>query len=243
MKRQTLVSVIQIVLLALISMMALAGDHRHATTPAISVSATGVVNAEPDIAIVTGRVSAQNILSEKAVNEARQKLDAVIRFARKSGIDKDKLQAAQVEVHPQWHHSRDKPRELVGFQAHANFTLTLEDLGELSSIYAGLAAVGISDLSPAMFDFSKRQKLELEAIAIAVENARNKALAALEPLGQEPGDAIDVVVHGPLQPQLMGRAAAMNMRMLTAESAPMAQTNVGHHQISATVNVNFAIED
>lgn len=224
--------------LAFTSMFSVAA-HADKPVPQISSSATGQVEAMPDIAIMSGQVMVEGKSPDQAVTEARQKLDSVIRYVKEQGIAAEDLHAAQVLVRPVWTYPKDKPRELTGYQAYADFSAIVRDVAKLSNLYGGLVKAGASELSPTRFDFSLREDLELQAIGKAVELAKKKAEAALKPLNQSVGEVLVLNVDTHWQ-QPVYKASAMVMRVADAEAAP--EVNVGKQTIQASVSVTFKLK-
>jgi uncharacterized protein YggE len=212
--------------------------HADKPVPQVSSSATGSVEAMPDIAIMKGQVLVEGASPEQAVTEARQSLDSVIRYVKAQGIASEDLDAAQVLVRPVWSYPKDKPRELTGYQAYADFSATVRDVKKLSTLYGGLVKAGATELSPTRFDFSLREDLELQAITNAVALAKKKAEAALKPLNQEVGEVLSLNVDTHWQ-QPVYKVASMAMR---ADSAPEPEVNVGNQTIQASVSVTFKLK-
>ena len=207
--------------------------------PQVSSSGLGVIEAQPDIAIVSGRITVQQDTPEEAVDVARSKLDRIIKALKHSGIHSQDLQAAEVLVNPQYHYPRNQPRELSGYQASANFSAKLRELAKLSELYGVLFKAGATELQPTQFDFSNRDDLELQAITKAVEIAKRKAQAGLKPLDQKVGDVLMLNVDTRWHQPPMYKGTRMAMMSEAADTGP--QVNVGDRRIEATVSATFAI--
>ncbi|WP_439135030.1 SIMPL domain-containing protein [Pseudomaricurvus sp.] len=211
-------------------------------TPQVSSSATGVIEATPDIAIMNGKVMVQEETPEKAVSEARIKLDNVIRYIKSEGVKAEDLQAAQVLVNPIWHYQKDKPRQLTGYQAYADFTAKVRDVRKLSALYGGLIKAGVTELNPTSFDFSLREDLELQAISKAVELAKKKAEAGLKPLGQQVGDVLSMNVDTRWQQPPMYKTSRMVMSAEADMVGAAPEVNIGNQAIQATISVTFEVK-
>lgn len=204
----------------------------------VTASASGEVEAVPDIAVVQGRVVVQRSAAEAAVKAAQKRLDEVLRYLAREGVGRDDIRAAQVLVDARWHYPRNQPRELQGYEARADITIRLRDVARLGALYSGLIEAGASELQPTRFEFSKRQALELEAIAAAVDNARAKARAALQPLDADLGkvQSLNIDTHWQVPPR-QERAVMMS----AARDGGEAQVSIGKHTVAATVSASFEI--
>ncbi len=211
------------------------------TAPMVSTSATGSIEAMPDIAVVSGRVMVKGDSPADAVKEVRAKLDSLIHYMLSEQIETADFQAAQIVVNPSWHYPRDKPRELVGYQASADFHAKVRDISKLSELYGGMIQAGATDLMPTTFDFSNRQELELEAISKAVIMAKRKAEAGLQAVGQEVGDVVKMEVDTRWQQPPVFKGQMSIMRAEMADSAAP-EVNVGHQTIESTVSIAFEID-
>ena len=206
----------------------------------VSVSASGQVAAMPDIAIVKGRIVSQEKSAKQAMKVAHKKLTALIDYTLAQGVASKDVNAAQVLVTPQWHYPKNKPRVISGYQGHAEFTIKLRQLEQLSPLYAGLVDAGANDLRPTQFDFSQREQLELKAIEQAMLKAQRKAKTAVSALQEKVGEvqSINIDTHWQ-QPQ----PRMMRMEMASDRGAAKAnKVNVGHQTITANVSVVFSID-
>lgn len=213
----------------------------HSEPRQVTTSASGEVMAVPDMAVVSGSVEVEADTAREATQLAQKRLEQVIQFVRKQGVDNKDLNAATVQVHPRWHYPRNRQPEVVGYQARAGFNIKLRDLSGLGELYAGLPEAGATRLDDTDFDFSQREALELEAIAKAVRNAQARARAAVEALGGRLGQAVNVQVNTQWQQPPMQRTYMMAAKM-ESDAAGAPELNPGDHTLSATATVSFAID-
>ncbi|MYM62609.1 SIMPL domain-containing protein [Pseudomaricurvus sp. HS19] len=214
--------------------------ERVAPVAQASASGSGEVSAAPDMAVISGAVIANADQPDAALGAVRQQLDSLINAVLAQQVEKKDLQAAQVTVTPQWHYPRDGKRELTGYEARAGFSLTLRDLEQLPAVYSVLAQAGVAQLQAPQFDFSNRDELELQAIGRAVEHARRKVVAGLDPLQAGLGDVQQLNVDTQWQRPMMKTAVSAVLMEAAADREP--RLNVGEQTITATVQVVFAIK-
>lgn len=224
----------------LLSLLVLGGCTQDKPVAQVSTSATGTVEALPDMAILQGRVVSQAKSSEEAARKTQVQLDKLIGFVQSQQVANEDLQAASVLVTPEWHYPKDQPREVSGYRAVAEFTIKLRQLDKLSDLYSGLFKAGATELNPAQFDFSQREALELQAIEKAVALAKRKAEAGLKPLQQQMAEVLSMNVDTQWQSPGLYKARGAMMMSESADAAP--QVNVGNQTVQASVSVTFAVK-
>ena len=213
-------------------------DGNPPTERTINTSATGSATATPDQASFSASIEAEHADAGQAMVEAQRNLDRVVQALTKLDLPKEDYQAAEITINPTWEYPRSKPRKLVGYSASARFSVVLKDLKKLPSIYSAMSQLGVTGLSAPVFGYSNKQQLENEAIANAVEISRQKATAALRPLGNKPGDVVRLDVNTQWRQPAVFKAERMSVMADAQEPA----VHVGEHTISASVSVVFEVQ-
>jgi uncharacterized protein YggE len=215
---------------------ALADSERPRT---VSVSGSGEVAAEPDVAFVTLGVEARKPSMADARAEVARTVERVLALTRDLRIDPKLVNATRVQVQPEYSwNEKDRKRVLLGYLVSRQVQVEVRDLEQLGPLLERAVDAGVNQVNDPMLDSSKRKSLEREAMAKAVDDARLNA----ETLARAAG-----VKLGPVR-MLNGSASAPPMPvyrrgpmvMADAAAAPPAETyEPGEMKFNAMVNAEY----
>lgn len=158
---------------------AVASADNFDTNHTIAVSGEGVIEVAPD----TGYVNFGIFVQEKTASEAMKGLskiaNRVIILLKNSGIKEEDIKTTGISLNPVYQWDKEKKKNvLVGFAATENFKVKTE-LKNIGKIVTLVTENGANRIYGIRFDSSETENLRKEAIAKAVEDAREKAKAAL----------------------------------------------------------------
>ena len=201
----------------------------------LTTSGTGKVEARPDLATISITVQTQAGSASEALQRQAERMNAVIEALRGLGIGEESIKTTEISLYPIY--SDKEPYTVVAYRASNTILLTLstEDeslLGNAidTAVKAGANRIGIAfTFSNELYNILKRQ-----AISKAVQDAKEKAEAALSPLnlGILGVKNINIESYYPI-PYIKG--AAMEAE---AVRTPVV---VGTSEISANVQISFII--
>jgi uncharacterized protein YggE len=206
-------------------------------TPSISVTGTGRVKAEPDVADINLGVTKQADDAQTAANEAATTMAAVIAALQAAGVADADIQTTTISLNPvyDWENT---PPTIEGWEASNLVNVTVRDIDTVGAVVDAATTAGATNVNGITFRVDDATAAEAEARAAAVADARAKAdqLAA----------AADVTIVGVLtmsesgaqapQPIYMERAA-MDMAAGSAETPVMP----GQVELSIDVFVQYEI--
>ncbi|HEV7165861.1 MAG TPA: SIMPL domain-containing protein [Gammaproteobacteria bacterium] len=208
-------------------------------SPYIQVSGHGEVHAAPDMLIVSMTLEKTGMDAKAARADVEGRAAKVIALARKLGLADKDIRAPAVTVEPQyeWHNSSggDGKQVLVGQHVSRGITLTLRDIARYGDLADGLFAAGVTRLDGVLPDTGERDKLQQEALGLAVGAAHTKALALAAAAGVSLGAAYSIAENGESRgPRPMFMAGASRA---SAEAAP--EYLNGEIEIDADVQVYY----
>lgn len=204
----------------------------------IVVSATGLVDAAPDMATVTLGVSREARTASQAMSAVGEAGGAVLENIRMSGIEDRDVQTSSLNLNPVWDRGgNDRPPQVRGYVASTMLTVRVRDLDSLGGLLDALVGEGANTLNGLEFGIADPDPLEAEARADAVERARAKADTLAQAAGVKLGPVrtISEGGGGPDMPVPLARTA-----MMEAAAVPIAAGEVG---IRVSVTVEFDIAD
>ena len=222
--------------LALAPLTVQADDDRPRT---VSVSGSGEVAAEPDLAHVTLGVEARKRTMAEARTEVAATVDRVLALTRELRIDPKLVNATRVQVQPEYSwNEKDRKRVLLGYLVSRQVQVELRDLEQLGPLLERAVDAGVNQVNDPMLDSSKRKALEREAMTKAVEDARLNAETLARAAGARLGPVRTLNGSSSSPPMPMYRRGSM--AMAEAAAAPPAETyEPGEMKFSAAVNIEY----
>ena len=205
----------------------------------ISVSASGYVMAQPDMAQIGIGVTTEANSAKAALEQNSEVFQAVLAGLKKLGIAAKDIATAQFQVNPIYArrkssggYSRNK---IDGFRVHNKATVTVRDIKQIGPVIDRAAELGGNEIGAIRFVVSDLETKLDEARRAAMRNAVRRAK-----LYAEAGDAklgaiqtISEQFHGQPRPVQFGRAAKM--------SAP-APIEPGQRRLGVTVHAVWELD-
>lgn len=218
--------------------------------PAVTVTATGEVNVEPDVAVLTLRVERFDRELQAAKREHDRGMQEVLALARRHGVPERDLQTPNLRMDVvRESRSRssvtDEERRSApvrGYLVSSTLLIRLADLSRFEAFYGDLLGTGITEVDSVRLEDSKAREHREAARLLAMKAARDKAAAMAGALDQSIGKAIGIVEGD----RGMSAQAYSNVAM-DGFAAPGAQTGGdtfarGELRVTATVTVTFRLD-
>jgi len=220
--------------LALITASLSAHADDNEVSRSITVSASGSVAAEPDIAHITSGVTSEAETAREALSRNSQVMEKVIAGLKAAGIAPADIQTAQFRVAPRSTRAKaGQPSVISGYRVTNQIRITARDLARLGEILDNLVSLGANEMAGLTFEVSEAASLRdvarQEAVANALRRAKLYAAAASSELGDVLRISEGVIGTGP-------RPVTMAMR---AEAAPIER---GTQELHVDVTITWALE-
>jgi len=212
-----------------------AGDEARPRT--VTVSGSGEVAAEPDLAHVTLGVEARKPTMAEARSAVAATVDRVLALTRDLRIDPKLVNATRVQVQPEYSwNEKDRKRVLLGYLVSRQVQVELRDLEQLGPLLERAVDAGVNQVNDPVLDSSRRKSLEREAMAKAVDDARLNAETLARAAGARLGPVRALNGSSSAPPMPMYRRGAV---MADAAMAPEATYQPGDMKFSAAVNAEY----
>lgn len=205
--------------------------------PSINVSGEGKVKVAPDQAAISISLETKGTKAVEVKRENDRKMDAILKFVKKSDIAPEDFQTQRVSLNPNYDYDKKK----YNYVATQTITILLKDLSKYDVLMEGLLNEGINRIDNVEFKSSKLISLQSEARKLAIKDAKAKAEDFVSVLGQKVGKAILISDNSQsYNPQ--PRMYAMKAAMVMDESATKETLAIGEIEIISNVNVNFILD-
>ena len=227
-----------VALCALFATAAFAQTQERASGPipnSVWVGADGKFESEPDTALVTFDISAQEKKLQDASQKASQAAGQVRQLLNSNGISPTSAQFSRFSTQPVYDYSNPK-HNLIGYRVDANISLRLKDFTKIGPISEGLATLEVTNTSISyMLDDMDAAKIKAvqDALRRAHDEANAVAQSSSRTLGELSYASVDTYEPQPIRP-MMAKA-----QMMGAEAAPPPPPEgFGAEKITVTAHVN-----
>jgi uncharacterized protein YggE len=204
----------------------------------LSVSGLGIITIKPDQVSVRLTIETEAENASEALSKNSELMNKVIDAIKKLGLEDRELKTTTLSIYPQYFYPTDKPPVLTGYKAVNTITVTTKKLEMVGLLIDTAVANGINRIDGVWFSVSNElmNSTKLTLISMAVEDAKRKAEAALEPLGMsitgvKSVEVVDVSGYGAIQYQY----EALSVVSATTPILP------GEAEVTVTVHVVFYI--
>lgn len=200
----------------------------------ITVTGTGVVKYEPNMAVVEGAVYTE----AKTVKEAQQANARIFNAAVESlktkfRLTEKMLSTAGYSVFPLYDVKPNGQRVLRGYGVRHVLKVMVLNLVDLGAIVDAMGTAGVNQLDLIRFSHSDKKKLQLEALSLAMADAKEKADVIAASVGRTVQKVSNVSYHSNESPEAVVRGEAL------AEKADATEFIPGELTISASVSAEY----
>ncbi|TDR87264.1 SIMPL domain-containing protein [Enterovirga rhinocerotis] len=219
------------------STMAMADDK---TPPTMSITGRATIEAKPDYAAVSIGVSNKAQTTAAAIDATSSAAGKIAAAAKAFGIEPRDIQTSYVSLQPAYRPVRD-PSGVVeqkpdGYSASNSVVVRVRDLGKLGEFLRNVVDGGANHIGGVAFELSDSTKLEGEALAAAVKDARRQADIIAEAAGVKIARIESISVSQGYRP--MARVASAP-RAMARERADV-PVEAGSLDVQSEVQVTFS---
>jgi uncharacterized protein YggE len=211
--------------------------------PLVTVTGTGEVKVQPDEIILNIGIDVRDKNLETARKQNDERVVTLLNFLKKSGIDAKNIQTTNLSVYPNYvgEYGQTTPEF---YMTQKSVTITIKEVKRFDEILTGIYKTGANRVEGIEYRSSELQKHREQARKLAIQAAKQKALALTSELGSKVGRVYNITEHsGPSYPGPLYRNQMANkMAESSAADAGGPTISVGQLVVSASVEVSFIIE-
>lgn len=214
---------------------------------AITVSGVGELNVNPDIAYVTFAIETleKNAKDSQAKNaQTSAQVERILKDRFK--LEKEDVKTVGYQVYAEYNYNNPRnQRELLGYKVINSLQVSFRALKDIGNLLDAVGGVGVNQVQGIQFDTEKRLDYEVEALRLAMENAKKKA----DTIAKSAGRPVKKVLRvdeaknwSPPRPMPEYRAMkTMAMGMAADAAAPSTSISSGTLKIVTDVTVHYAL--
>ena len=224
------------------SMLASAGVATAAEVPLrlVSVTGSGEVKAQPDMAYVTLGVEARRPTLAEARTEVNATVERVLALTRELKIEPKFVDSTRLQVQPDYRWDEKESRQvLLGYVVSRQVDVELHDLDRLGTLLEKSVSAGVNQVGGARLDSSRRKELERAALTQAVDDARLNADTLARAAGAKLGPVQSLSTTGTMPVPIYAERA---MSVAAAPKADGAAESYQPSEMKFTANVSAQFE-
>ena len=231
-----------IAVLMVASMLASAGVATAADVPlrSVSVTGSGEVKAQPDMAYVTLGVEARRPTLAEARTEGNATVERLLALTRELQIEPKFVDSTRLQVQPDYRWDEKESRQvLLGYIVSRQVDVELHDLDRLGTLLEKSVSAGVNQVGGARLDSSRRKELERAALTQAVDDARLNADALARAAGARLGPVLSLSTTGTMPVPMYAQKA---MSVAAAPMADAAEQSYQSSEMKFTASVSAQFE-
>lgn len=220
------------------------------TAPNIRATGEGKVVAIPDVAQFTMSVISEGSNIQQIQVDNTRKINQIIDYLKAEGIAKEDIETKNYDLQPRYEYASCPPTPLdgesvcpppriAGYSLSQTVEVKLRNLEKAGEVLTGVTEKGANSVSGLNFTIDDKTKLENEARAKAIAQARMKAEAAARAAGVKLGRLLSVSEFTPYPtPAFEGLGIGGAERAVTAVPPSI---EPGSQEITVTVDLIYEI--
>lgn len=237
-KKITRVSVSLFLSLMLMAIPAFADGTVPENTGRLKVKGNAVVTVSPDIAHITLGVETSHSSAERATQENARKMANVFVALKNLELEDYDISTSGYSVYSYDEFKKNSDNEdvvVTTYKVRNNINIKTKDLNETGTIVDVAVKAGANQIHGIWFDLNDKQELQLQALKLAIDQAKAKGTAMADASGISLGGIAslteDYATHAPMQESMM-------MRNTLGGSAGTS-FNPGDVEITAQVTIEY----
>jgi uncharacterized protein YggE len=167
----------------------------------ITVSGTGRVSVQPDVADLRLGVNVSRATVDEARNDAANTMAAILDAVTKASVAKKDVRTSMLSVQPRYEYRDNEPPRLAGYELANVVEVTVRNLAKLGDVVDGALKAGATSMDSLNFRLDDPSPAEKQARTLAMAQARSRADILAEAAGLTITGVADVTEGGGMPPR------------------------------------------
>ena len=202
------------------------------TSPSISIGSVGEIKVSPDRANIQMSVQTRAATAAAAASENATRQKAVIDALRALGLNANQISTVGYNVMPEQRYEQNREPVVIGYNVTNTISVDVTDLSMVGRIIDTAISKGANMITSLNFFAANTDAARRQAIALAIQRARQDAEAAASAAGGSIGGLLEVNIGAYFPPP---RPVDFAVKL---EAARAADTPINPGDQTVTVNVN-----
>jgi hypothetical protein len=199
----------------------------------VTVSASGIVSAEPDIAYISAGVATEAETAKDAIARNNTVMAKLLEGLKGAGIAARDIQTTTLQVEPRYSQPKDgRPGTIGGYRVVNQVRLTVREVKGLGEVLDQAITLGANQINSISFDIANAETLKDEARKQAMVNAKRRAELYATAAGVQLGQVLRI------SESIIEMARPMAAARSMAASVPI---EAGTRTLTVEVHVAYAL--
>lgn len=213
-------------------------DEKNDLGNTITVSGEGVIKVKPDIAYINIGVETIGKNSQDAQIENKNKMTSIMSKIKSFKIKDDDIKTIEYNIIAMREYDREKGKSIItGYMVRNVVQITIKDINNVGKIIDRVSEVGANYITNITFSVKDKEKYYLEALKMAMENAKNKGTAIADSFGVKLDKPYKVIEMSNMNYSITG--GYRDSFAYLKEKAVNTPISQGELEIRANVNVIY----
>lgn len=220
-------------------------------TNTINISGYGEAFGAPDIATFSFTVSSEKSTVAAAQADATAKINAATAYLKGAGIADKDIRTSDYSINPQYNYTtevcavgvpcRGGTQTLRGYQVRQTTSVKVRDTAKAGDLLAGVGSKGATEVSGLSFTFDDPNKLQNDARANAIADAKQKADLLAKQLGVHLIRVVSYNDSGNYPQPYYGKDMAVGMGSAGTAAVSAPEISIGENKVTSNVNITYEI--
>lgn len=229
-------------LLLVVMLLLIAGSAGAATIPELSgrlqVTGNAVITGTPDLALINLGVETSSRSAEVAVAENAERMESVLEALKALGLEQSAITTSGFNVYSYSDtYGRSVDEEVTTtYHVRNGITITTKNLEDVGLIVDTAVKAGANQVQNVAFDIADKQEMQLQALAVAIE----QALAKANVMAQSSGETIGGIVRIDEEyGTYVAKSESVQMMAVGFDRGAQTSINPGEIEVKARVTMEF----
>ncbi len=187
-KEHFILSLVGMIILGVVVSLAFYFPNQSKNEDRFSVVGSGAVYAKADIANLTVGVKTEvKKTAAETTQENSEKMNEIIAAVKELGVEEKDIKTTDFRLNPVYTWIEKEGQKLLGYEATQNISLKIRDLDKIGDIIAKTTDKGANQIGNINFTIDDEYELKNEARKLAIEKAKEKAVAIAAESGMKLG--------------------------------------------------------
>lgn len=166
----------------------------------VFVSGTGSIQLEPDTAYLQLGIVTEHEQAQGSQEKNAEISKEVVKALEVLGIEKKDIRTVHYGIQPMYKYAENRQPELIGYQTTQNLSITIRKLDLLGSALDEAVKAGANRVNQISFGVNDSQEAQMQALDLAVKDARKRAEVALKADGEKVLKMTQLSISGGMNP-------------------------------------------